>query len=300
MIAIGLFIFVSVFGDGAMQIIRAYNNNLVLSKNKKGQEVILKGLGIGFQKKKGDSVDETLIEKIFILENSNAGTRQYLDLLNSIPTVFLSIADTILEFAGEKYNIKTRDLTLLTLSDHLKGAVDRYKQGMLVPNALNWEIQRMYRNEYRVGLYGVAVLNKHLHLTLPEDEAGYIAMHLINGEKVTQNDEFSFVNELTEKIIAIVEQQMGIPYDPENFYCQRFQAHLQFLAKKIHTRELVTAKNITMFDTYKRQYPQTFSCVHKIFIMILNDYNYELNKEEMFYLMLHTQNIYEQCNSLKS
>lgn len=282
-----------------MQILRVYNNNLILSRNKKGQEIILRGLGIGFQKKKGDTIDETLIEKTFVLKDNKTGVQQYAELLNSIPNVFLSIADEILEFAAEKYSIQTRDLTLVMLSDHIKGAVDRYKQGLLVPNALNWEIQRMYRNEYHVGLYGVSLLNKRLGLNLPEDEAGYIAMHLINGEKVEKSDAADFVNELTGKIIVIVEKEMKITYDPEDFYCQRFKSHLQFLAKKIQARELIVGKNITMFDTYKKQYPQTFACVHEIFSMLLNDYNYELNKEEMFYLMLHTQNIYEQFNSLR-
>lgn len=282
-----------------MQIVRIYNNNLVLSKNKKGQEIILKGLGIGFQKKKGDTVDDTLIEKTFVLKSNDAEVQQYAGLLNSIPNIFLSIADEIVEFAAEKYDIQTRDLTLLTLSDHMKGAVDRYKQGLLVPNALNWEIQRMYRNEYHVGIYGVSLLNKRLGLSLPEDEAGYIAMHLINGEKVEKNDAANFVNELTRKIIIIVEKEMGITYNQDDFYCQRFKSHLQFLATKIQARELIAGKNITMFDTYKKQYPQTFACVHEIFSMLLNEYNYELNKEEMFYLMLHTQNIYEQYNSLR-
>lgn len=282
-----------------MQILRVYNNNLVLSRNKKGQEIILKGLGIGFQKKKGDTVDETIIEKMFVLKGSDAGVQQYVELLNSIPNIFLSIADEILEFATKKYDIQTRDLTLVTLSDHMKGAVDRYKQGLLVPNALNWEIQRMYRNEYHVGIYGVSILNKRLGLNLPEDEAGYIAMHLINGEKVNKSDAADFVNELTGKIIEIIEKEMGIIYSPDDFYCQRFKSHLQFLAQKIQARELIAGKNITMFDTYKRQYPQTFACVHEIFSMLLSGYNYELNKEEMFYLMLHTQNIYEQYNSLR-
>lgn len=48
-----------------MTIYKILNNNLILSKDKQGHEIIVKGCGIAFQKKKGQQVDETLIEKIF-------------------------------------------------------------------------------------------------------------------------------------------------------------------------------------------------------------------------------------------
>ena len=45
-----------------MTIYKILNNNLILSKDKQGHEIIVKGCGIAFQKKKGQQVDETLIE----------------------------------------------------------------------------------------------------------------------------------------------------------------------------------------------------------------------------------------------
>lgn len=51
-----------------MTIYKILNNNLILSKDKQGHEIIVKGCGIAFQKKKGQQVDETLIEKIFTAE----------------------------------------------------------------------------------------------------------------------------------------------------------------------------------------------------------------------------------------
>ena len=53
-----------------MTIYKILNNNLILSKDKQGHEIIVKGCGIAFQKKKGQQVDETLIEKIFTAETA--------------------------------------------------------------------------------------------------------------------------------------------------------------------------------------------------------------------------------------
>ena len=43
---------------------KVLNNNVVFSKNKDGKDIILTGLGLGFQKKKGEFVDENKIEHI--------------------------------------------------------------------------------------------------------------------------------------------------------------------------------------------------------------------------------------------
>ena len=53
-----------------MVIHKILNNNLILSRDGQGHEVIVKGCGIAFQKKKGQQVEESRIEKIFTLENA--------------------------------------------------------------------------------------------------------------------------------------------------------------------------------------------------------------------------------------
>lgn len=52
-----------------MRVNKILNNNLVLSKNEDNEEIIIKGLGIGYHAKRGDKIDESLIEKIFYPKN---------------------------------------------------------------------------------------------------------------------------------------------------------------------------------------------------------------------------------------
>ena len=54
-----------------MKIMKILNNNLVLSKDSQGNEVIVKGKGIGFNKKRFDIIEDDIIEKIFITQNKN-------------------------------------------------------------------------------------------------------------------------------------------------------------------------------------------------------------------------------------
>lgn len=50
-----------------MQIKRIFNNNAVMFLNKKGREEIALGKGVGYQKKIGDDIDESLVTKLFVL-----------------------------------------------------------------------------------------------------------------------------------------------------------------------------------------------------------------------------------------
>ncbi|WP_455718556.1 CAT RNA binding domain-containing protein, partial [Anaerosporobacter sp.] len=51
------------------RITKLINNNVVCSNDAEGNEVILRGLGIGFQKKVNDSIEDDKVEKIYKMEN---------------------------------------------------------------------------------------------------------------------------------------------------------------------------------------------------------------------------------------
>ncbi|MCB6551603.1 transcription antiterminator LicT, partial [Parabacteroides distasonis] len=48
-----------------MNIVKVLNNNVVLSMNENHEDVIVLGNGIAFQKKYGDQIDDSKIERIF-------------------------------------------------------------------------------------------------------------------------------------------------------------------------------------------------------------------------------------------
>ena len=41
-----------------MEILRVFNNNVVLARDELGREAILTGRGLGFQRRRGDTVDQ--------------------------------------------------------------------------------------------------------------------------------------------------------------------------------------------------------------------------------------------------
>ena len=55
-----------------MTVKKVYNNNVILAFDGNiNNEVILTGCGIGFKKKSGDIIDNSKIEKKFIIQDNN-------------------------------------------------------------------------------------------------------------------------------------------------------------------------------------------------------------------------------------
>ena len=64
-------IFISGGLEAMVTIKKVYNNNVILAfENSSKKEVILTGCGIGFGKKPNDTVDDSKIEKKFVIQDN--------------------------------------------------------------------------------------------------------------------------------------------------------------------------------------------------------------------------------------
>lgn len=74
------------------------NNNVVSVLDERDQELVVMGRGIAFQKKPGEMVDESRIEKIFRLDNKDISER-FKTLLDEIPIEFMEMTEEIISLA---------------------------------------------------------------------------------------------------------------------------------------------------------------------------------------------------------
>ena len=70
-----------------------------------GHEVIVKGCGIAFQKKKGQQVEESRIEKIFTAENAQI-SKEIQGYLTAIPEKYLDFVGAFVNEVKEKEGMK--------------------------------------------------------------------------------------------------------------------------------------------------------------------------------------------------
>lgn len=72
------------------RILQILNNNAALVKNDRGEQVVVMGLGITFQKRKGDLLRLESVETVFSLHNEEA-RENFLILLKDIPLDFIVV-----------------------------------------------------------------------------------------------------------------------------------------------------------------------------------------------------------------
>ena len=130
-----------------MVIYKILNNNLILSRDGQGHEVIVKGCGIAFQKKKGQQVEESRIEKIFTAENAQI-SKEIQGYLTAIPEKYLDFVEAFVNEVKEKEGMKLNDSIYFSLSDHIMGAISRLENGIRLQNMLLLDIKQINEQEH--------------------------------------------------------------------------------------------------------------------------------------------------------
>ena len=134
-----------------MIIHKILNNNAVLSYDDNGKEIIVTGRGVSFQSKNGDIVKEERIEKIFKLSNSDTN-RRFQQLILDIPLDCIDTSEEIISMIKSNTDKKINDSIYVTLTDHISNTIERHKMGVLFDNFILWDVKRMYKEEYELGL----------------------------------------------------------------------------------------------------------------------------------------------------
>ena len=177
-----------------MTIYKILNNNLILSKDKQGHEIIVKGCGIAFQKKKGQQVDETLIEKIFTAETAQI-SKEIQGYFASIPEKYLDFVEAYVNEVKEKQGLELNDSIYFSLSDHIMGAISRLNQGIQIQNMLLLDIKQLYHKAVSyTHLYIISYLNPswiHVGVNRQAGVAEFFSFKK-SGQKQLENDAAGF------------------------------------------------------------------------------------------------------------
>lgn len=116
-----------------MKISRVLNNNAVVVKEGDSEKIIM-GAGIAFRKGKNDVIDQSKIEKIFVLKEEG---HKFQELLSTVPEAHIAVGEDIISYAEQQLGMKLSDHIHISLTDHLTFAIERLNQGIEVRNKLN-------------------------------------------------------------------------------------------------------------------------------------------------------------------
>lgn len=272
-----------------MKIHKVLNNNSIVVLDQEGNEKIIFGKGIAFSKKPGDTYDEKTIQKVFILEDVNNGLTE---LVKDIPIEYIQISQDIIDEYIARSGERLNNRVIVALSDHIYTAVQEYKSGIQIENKLLWEIQNFCKQEYEVGKWAIERINRQFHTELTKDEAGMIALHIVNGEFNNSNVNKTVKTiKLMHEILSIIKYHFNIEFRRDSLHFTRFITHLKFFSQRMIVQTDGEEKADDFLDVVKEKCFESYQCVLKIKDFMLSQYGYSLSEEEQVYLTMHIDRV---------
>lgn len=275
-----------------MLIHKILNNNVVVILDQNNEEQIVMGRGIAFKKRVGDNIDESIIDKIFMLKDQKV-KNNFTELIKDIPMDYIEVAYEIMQYAKDNVGENIDENLIISLSDHIHTAVERYIEGIEIKNVLLWDIKKFYKAEFEIGLKALDIIEQKLNVKLPEDEAGFIAMHVVNRIMNENIGNMYDITKIIQEILNIVKYYLGIKFDEDSVYFYRFVTHIKYFAQRLISGKTYESDNEdSLFEIIKGRYQEPYKCVEKISEFIQKKYKYNLSDEEKLYLTIHIARIH--------
>ncbi|MGM9937428.1 MAG: BglG family transcription antiterminator LicT [Candidatus Ornithomonoglobus sp.] len=280
-----------------MKIIKTINNNTVCVVGKNGKEQIVSGKGIGFGKKSGDYVDPKQIQKTYFITSSSLQNR-LIELMSEIPYEYIKFTNDMVSYINEKIPSRLNDSLLITLSDHISFAIERKKRGIEFTNPLMDSIRECYPLELELGMYCVEQLRERLGISLIPDEAGFIAMHIVNAQLDTKMSDVYDITKMLNGCIEIVEYFYSKKLDRSRVTFERFMVHLKYLAQRLLENKPVPqilSNDRSFVEMIKNSCANHYKCAECIQEYILKTHNKTISEDELITLTIHLKKISFDC-----
>lgn len=214
-----------------MQIKRVFNNNVAMAVTEDGAEIIVIGRGLCFGRHAGDNLDASLVEKTYDLrrpDQDEAAFARMEKLIQSIPTIYLVIAEEIAWMLRESFDPDIDDGIVMALADHISLSLEREKNGVVCENPLLPEIRNFYRKEYALAGNAARIIETYTGICISPQEQGFITLHIVNSTMRQRADRLIVSVELVRDVLSIVSTYYGVALDETSLAYERFLRHLQF------------------------------------------------------------------------
>lgn len=274
-----------------MRIKKVFNNNVALVVDNTHKELIVMGKAIGFQKYPGDLIDESVVEKTFVL-GLPSNNEKLISLFSEIPSEDIDLAHELIEEGKKALGKSLNENIIIGLSDHISFALKRAKEGLFISSPLDWEVRQAFPKEYAFGKYATSLISEKTGVKLPDSEAALIAYHFVNAQMEPGSSiDNDLIRSVLIKILDIVRYHFQIELDEDSLNYARFVTHLRYFIKRQTSGEKLTSNDHLLFNVVKKNYPKAFQCATKIKRFLSTSYDWDCSNDELLYLTVHIQRV---------
>ena len=138
-------------------------------------------------------------------------------------------------------------------------------------------------------------IKQKLGVSLCEDEASFIALHVINAELNLDMSRMISMTKMVKGIISIVENYFEVELNQDSIYFERFVRHLKFFSQRIFTGKTIYEEHKEdgedLLILIAKKYPEAFGCTKKIKEYVLETCGHQISDEEMSYITVHVKRL---------
>ncbi|WP_279626718.1 BglG family transcription antiterminator [Oceanobacillus kimchii] len=179
------------------------------------------------------------------------------------------------------------DSAYIGLVVHLALAIERLQKGDTIHFDDGYKEQIKDKQEYKIAAEIIDHLEEAFSLSIPEDEIGYITMHLM-GAKLRENQNYLLeessmdIAYKAKELIRFVSNEMNIDVTTNNRFLNDLTTHLKPAVYRLKQQMNI---NNPMIDEIKKDYVELFEVVDKAIQHVFP--NIAFPDEEIGYIVLH-------------
>ena len=267
---------------------KVLNNNVVVAENNM-EDFVLVGKAIGFNASRGGKISSQNVESVFVKKAAAAGEK-YEKILQNVDKKIVGISEEIISLCEKELRVSLSEGIHVSLPDHINFAILRIEKGVKIENPFLHELMALNPKEYKLAQKALYMINSELKVGLPEDEIGFISLHIKAAikEDVVSN-ELAYTKKVTE-LMNLISKLMKIEFDKNSLEYVRTITHLNLLIERLRKNKSI--RN-SMLDSVKKDLYNEYDIAIKVAMKIENLFSVKVSEDEIGYIALHLARLSE-------
>lgn len=281
-------------------ILQVLNNNVLLVEDGRDHEKIVWGRGIGFRAHSGQNYSLQTTDKLFsaVSRTDTKWIDSFKELSTKIPREYFELSQNIIQIACDYIDADFDEHLLIPLTDHIFFAVRRFKMNLSLTNPMLYDLKRFFPQEYTVGKKAQQLVHNLAGIPFSDDEAGFIAIHLIEHElhnSQSRITNFSKVLEITADVSLIIQNFFGQKVVDDSIPMNRLMTHIHFLILRgnSNNQKISTFEDTELLQSMTYRHKIMAKCMQQIVVYLEEKINYHFSDSDKLYLLIHIIHITE-------
>ncbi|MBE6475389.1 MAG: PRD domain-containing protein [Actinomyces succiniciruminis] len=269
-----------------MEILRVFNNNVILARDELGRETILTGRGLGFQHKPGQEVDTSRVARRYVLAQNAESVGE---VMAAIPLERIALIERTFRAAARELGTTVPSSTVVAVVDHVNQAMERAAAGIVMDYPLRAEAAHLHPEELRLAERMVAELNRAQEVQLPDGEAVALALHLFAAAVgAPSTREATRQSKLIGQVMDVLKAAYGRDFRADSIDAARFAVHLRYFLVRARTDEQVAdGTGTAIAESLRLRYPRAYRVAVRVKELLEMRLGITVQDDETAYLTMH-------------